>query len=45
MVQAMVTSVSGAKLALLDFDLRKLKMSMGVQVYPASNHLDWLHSH
>ena len=32
----MVTSVSGAKLALLDFDLRKLKMSMGVQV-----HLIW----
>jgi hypothetical protein len=32
-VQAMVTSVSSAKIALLDFDLRKLKMSMGVQVH------------
>ena len=31
----MVTSVTGAKLALLDFDLRKLKMSMGVQARAA----------
>ena len=41
----MVTSVTGAKLALLDFDLRKLKMSMGVQaravltVFPVANSL------
>ena len=30
--QAMPTSVSKAKIALLDYDLRKFKMSLGVQV-------------
>lgn len=32
--QAMPTQVNKAKIALLDFDLRKFKMSLGVQVRP-----------